>query len=315
MVRSHPGSPDNEINGLACTRLEEHPMRSHPDKNGLMWCDLDDLRLWYEIRGTGTPIVFLHGWTMDHRDELFEYEPIFAERPGWLRLYPDLPGMGKTASRDWIDSQDRYLEIVLRFLDHVLHGQRFVLAGTSAGAYLARGVVHRRAQLIDGLLLKVPMIVPNAARREVPRFQPLITDEKIMAALSAAEREELKEALVQSPDYLEAFKRKLRSQVQPAQQIADNPRLEAIRRDPDKYTFSFDVDSTEPFKAPALIISGRQDTIVGYRDAWKILDNFPRATFAVIDRADHGLPIDQPKLFHALVNEWLDRVEEARNQT
>jgi pimeloyl-ACP methyl ester carboxylesterase len=45
-----------------------------------------------------------------------------------------------------------------------------------------------------------------------------------------------------------------------------------IRDDPARYAFSFDVDAlTEPLTAPALIISGRQDSIVGYRDAWKIL--------------------------------------------
>ena len=37
---------------------------------------------------------------------------------------------------------------------------------------------------------------------------------------------------------------------------------------------------------------------------------FPRATFAVLDRAGHMLGFEQPVLLHALLNEWLDRVEE-----
>ncbi len=37
---------------------------------------------------------------------------------------------------------------------------------------------------------------------------------------------------------------------------------------------------------------------------------FPRATFAVLDRAGHGLTMEQTGLFRALVAEWLDRVEE-----
>ena len=94
---------------------------------------------------------------------------------------------------------------------------------------------------------------------------------------------------------------------------ADAKHLEPIRRDPSRYGFSFDADTlAEPFAAPTLIVTGRQDTIVGYRDAWRIVENYPRATFAVLDRADHGLPIDQDALFRALVNDWLDRVEEAR---
>ena len=66
----------------------------------------------------------------------------------------------------------------------------------------------------------------------------------------------------------------------------------------------------QPFPAPTLIVAGRQDSIVGYRDAWRILESYPRATIAVLDRAGHCLEIEQARLFHALVSEWLDRVEE-----
>lgn len=78
------------------------------------------------------------------------------------------------------------------------------------------------------------------------------------------------------------------------------------------YAFSFDVDALpeEPFPAPTLIVTGRQDSLCGYRSAWDLLDNFPRATFAVLDRAGHGLSAEQKMLFRALVGEWLDRVEE-----
>ena len=38
--------------------------------------------------------------------------------------------------------------------------------------------------------------------------------------------------------------------------------------------------------------------------------SYPRGTFAVLDRAGHLLGIAQADLFHALVAEWLDRVEE-----
>ena len=34
------------------------------------------------------------------------------------------------------------------------------------------------------------------------------------------------------------------------------------------------------------MLLGRQDSSVGYKDAWSILDNYPRGTFAVLDRQD-----------------------------
>ena len=55
---------------------------------------------------------------------------------------------------------------------------------------------------------------------------------------------------------------------------------------------------------------GRQDHGVGYAQAWSILDNFPFGTFAVLDRAGHAVWAEQSVLYSALINEWLDRVEE-----
>jgi pimeloyl-ACP methyl ester carboxylesterase len=79
----------------------------------------------------------------------------------------------------------------------------------------------------------------------------------------------------------------------------------------ENYEFSFPVDEpSEPFEKPALILLGRQDSEVGYRDAWAFLENYPRATFAILDRAGHFLQLEQEELFRALVEEWLRRVEE-----
>ena len=84
--------------------------------------------------------------------------------------------------------------------------------------------------------------------------------------------------------------------VQPAIQ-ATAPIANEIRADPKRYGFSFDLAEAEKgFEEPTLIIAARQDMVVGYRDAWTILDSYPRATFAVLDRADHGWPLETPNL-------------------
>jgi pimeloyl-ACP methyl ester carboxylesterase len=72
---------------------------------------------------------------------------------------------------------------------------------------------------------------------------------------------------------------------------------------------------TAPEQAPAyanptLILAGRQDAIVGYAGVWRLLEHYPRATFAVLDRAGHGLVHEQVGLVTALMAEWLDRVRE-----
>jgi pimeloyl-ACP methyl ester carboxylesterase len=81
------------------------------------------------------------------------------------------------------------------------------------------------------------------------------------------------------------------------------------------YEFSFDVDSqSSQFDAPVLIVTGKQDTVVGYRTAWQMTDQYPRATFAVLDRAGHLLGLEQDDLFRALASEWLRRVAESATE-
>lgn len=76
------------------------------------------------------------------------------------------------------------------------------------------------------------------------------------------------------------------------------------------YGFSFEVDRLdEKFKNPTLILLGRQDSSVGYKDDWNILDNYPRATFAILDKAGHNLKIEQAEVFNFIVNEWLVRIK------
>jgi pimeloyl-ACP methyl ester carboxylesterase len=73
---------------------------------------------------------------------------------------------------------------------------------------------------------------------------------------------------------------------------------------------SFDVDDLSvPFDHPALILTSRQDSVVGFQDAWSLLEIFPRATYAVLDRAGHfvGL-VEQTDLFRSVVGDWLNRL-------
>ncbi|OIJ85495.1 alpha/beta fold hydrolase [Streptomyces colonosanans] len=57
-------------------------------------------------QGAGLPVLALHGWTPDHRLMLGCLEPVFAQRDGYRRLYPDLPGMGKSPAPQSIASSD-----------------------------------------------------------------------------------------------------------------------------------------------------------------------------------------------------------------
>jgi pimeloyl-ACP methyl ester carboxylesterase len=273
-----------------------------------MECKLKDITVNYESFGEGKPILFLHGTSVDHRYMMSDMEPLFKHRNGWKRIYPDMPGHGKTPGMDWITNQDKMLAVVLDFIDKVIPGERFVLAGSSKGAYLARGVVHHRFESIDGLLLTVPVIKADIGKRDMPAHVTLVSDPLLVSELTPEEADGwFSFAVVQNRKILDY----IRNYISKAGELSDEPFLMKIVDRPETNNFSFDVDAlVKPFPAPTLIVAGRQDSAAGYRDVWQILENYPRATFAILDRMGHFLGAEQETLFHALAGEWLDRVEE-----
>jgi pimeloyl-ACP methyl ester carboxylesterase len=269
-----------------------------------MECRLERITVHYESLGEGRPLVVLPGWPDEWRVPAEYLEPMFEDRSGWRRIYLDLPGRGQTPGEPWITTNDQVLEIVLEVLDRVIGRERFVLAGHSAGGYLARAVLHHRAVDIDGLLQVVPVIDPDAD--DAPPRVTLVRDDALMRRIEAEQGPELATQLaefwvVQSADAYERVKAML-----PSMRGADRAFLAQLEE-----RLSFAVDPPPvPFERPALFVMGRQDSVVGYRGAFDLVDGYPRATVAVLDRAGHGLPWEQPRVFGALVAEWLDRVED-----
>ncbi|MFI5712098.1 alpha/beta fold hydrolase [Kribbella sp. NPDC051620] len=277
---------------------------------------VDDLPVYYESFGAGRPIVFLPGWGNANGEGRDVHEPIFASHPGWRRIYLDPPGTGQTPSRPWIKNQDDMLDVLARAVDDIVAADpapatadpapatgdpapatgdpsaapSFALAGTSAGALHARGIVHRDPTRILGLLLRVPGVIVDRAKRTLPADDPSVWDD----------------------DYRAANQRKQALYYDVAEAMADLQFLAAIQTDVAKYSLS--IDPRTRLDAPTLIVTGRQDVMTGYADAWGLLEDYPRATYAVLDRADHDLPIDDHGLYQALVDDWLTRMDQKLGQ-
>ena len=265
---------------------------------------VDDLTVHYEVCGEGSPVVILNGAGPDLRSMQGPLERVFDRCEGWKRFYVDIPGTGKTKVTKRIRNSDQVLDIVMGFIDSVLPGQRFAVVGSSYGGYLARGVIYKEPGMVDGLLIVCPTVIADRKKRTLPQHVALLKDDEFLSSLDLADRGLFESfAVVQTKA---AWKRTL-DEVITGLRMADTgffSRLESRG-----YAYSFDVDGLpSPFRMPTLILSGRQDSMVGYRDTWELIESYPRATFAVLDLAGHNLPIEQESLLTALVGEWLDRM-------
>ena len=256
--------------------------------------------------GDGTPLVILHGVRLDHRHMMESLEPVFEGLDGWQRIYVDLPGHGLSPSDKAICSQDDVLNALVAFTDKALPGQHFGVIGESRGSYLARGMAHKRADMVLGLGLIVPGGNPGSDPARLPPHQVLIPDPSLRADLAENQVFRFENLMViQNQRLLDlAALHKI-----PAMALFD-PEQEA--RVFGAFHFAHEVNGDiRPHDGPAVIIVGRQDAMSGYLDGIDLLETFPRASLAVLDTAGHAVAWERPEVFQALMRDWLERLATA----
>lgn len=254
--------------------------------------------------GEGHPILIMHGGGLDHRHMHDALEPVFQGLSGWRRVYIDLPGHGASFADDSVNCQDDVLNMISTFASKVFEGRRFAVIGESRGSYHAMGLVHTRPQDIYGMMLVVADGMPGASVNWRPKHQTLVrlSAQDTMNASPEA-RERFARLVVQNADTL----KKIEIAKVSAAKLADQKLAEKIRA---SFNFSFDLsDPPAPFEEPCLIVNGRQDAMSGYQDMMDGIENYPRATMAILDCAGHSLAWEQPELFKALTVNWLNRMK------
>jgi pimeloyl-ACP methyl ester carboxylesterase len=257
---------------------------------------IGDVPLHYVERGDGLAVLVLHGAGVDHREVLACLDPVFAAATseaaaGYRRIYPDLPGMGRSPASASVRSADDVLDVLLGLVDAIVGDAPLLVAGHSAGAYYAQAIAGHRPGQVAGLALLCPLL-PGA--HDVPEH------EVVHGPGDIGDAEFRDYFTVQTPQMLHRY----RTYVEPGARLADWSALQQIGQQ---------WELTAPphqgvFPHPTLLVVGRQDSTVGYQATWELLGRYPRATFAVLDGAGHALPHEQPELVRALVTEWLDRV-------
>jgi pimeloyl-ACP methyl ester carboxylesterase len=273
-----------------------------------MYTEVDGVNIYYEAHGEGLPILMLHGYGIDHNIMVGCMEPIFKKRPGYRRIYIDLPGMGKSKAPGWLGNSDQVLDIVIKFSEKAIPEGDFLVAGESYGGYIARGMVNKIPERLQGVLLICPVMVGDRSKRQLPPRTVFVRDEKLLAGINPEDRKFFERMLIlQDKRRWERFQQ----DILPGRRIEDTAFLDRLKKH--GYECSFDVDKIPtPFDKPSLILTGRQDASVGYKDALKLIDNYSRGTFSILDRAGHGLEVEQECVFNCLTSEWLDRIEEYR---
>ncbi|MCK8058978.1 MULTISPECIES: alpha/beta fold hydrolase [unclassified Fusibacter] len=268
-----------------------------------MTIEINDLDINVIIKGTGTPFVMLHGFELDYRSMEGALEPILDGRD-YKRIYFDLPGMGESECSDKIQNADDMLEIVVKLIKELIPEEKFVVAGLSYGGYLARGLAKLMPESILGMLLFCPVIYPRHAQRILPEHKIVVEDLEFLESLNEEDREEFESFnSVLTENVYDRIHREI---------IVGTKMGDPIFRENYQsrgYGFKEDVDQVDsPYYFPSLVLVGKQDFIVGYKDAVKLMDLYSSLTYVALESAGHSLHIEQEELFNLHVRVWLRRI-------
>lgn len=256
------------------------------------------MSLYYKTIGEGKPVILIHGFGVDHRLMKGCMEPIFNELQGYKRIYIDLPGMGKSNNIEDVNSSDKVLQSVLDLIDSIIPLENFILIGESYGGYISRGICSKLKNRVEAMGLICPVIIADKTKRTgIPPHQLKIIDNDFLKTLESNEKEDfISNNVIVNERIYKRYKKEIVSGIE----ISNRKVLSEISTN---YDFSFNPDK-EVFINPVIFFTGRQDSVVGYRDVMNIIELYPKSSLVLLDNAGHNLQIEQSEVFTNMFVGW-----------
>lgn len=255
---------------------------------------VNGVNLAVEVRGEGTPILFIHGYPLDRTIWREQIEAL----DGFRRIAPDLRGMGQSDAPDLGYSMAVYAADLAALLD-VLGVDGVVLCGLSMGGYVALEFFRQRPARVQGLIL-----MDTKAEADTPE----IRRSRDAAASTAKERGPAAIADAMLPKMLAAGTIAARPEIAERLRalIAGLPvaglvgALAAMR----------DREGSEELLetlagVPTLVLAGEADTLTTPAQARALADAIPGAKLAIIPGAAHLPPMEQPEATTARLRDFL----------
>lgn len=253
---------------------------------------------WRET-GSGTPIVWIHGFPLSSRvwDAQTEIE-------GVRHILPDLPGFGDSPAPSSPLSMDQYAEGILAIMDEA--GVRSaVVAGLSMGGYIALAVARLAMERLCGLILIDTRETPDSEQARQSRMESIekVAEEGIAPIVDGMLPKMLTEDTArENPEMVDAVRKIMESSS--AEGVKAALRAMAERQDSSPVLPRIEV--------PTLVVVGREDTITPPADAERMRQAIPGAQLILIDKAAHLSNLERPEEFNLAAGKFLGTVQPRR---
>ncbi len=257
------------------------------------YAEVNGLNMYYEIHGTGEPLVVLHGAYMTI-DAMGALVPSLAETRRVIAV--ELQGHGRTADIDRPISYEQMADDVAALLRHLETGAADVF-GYSMGGGVALQLAIRHPEVVRKLVVASASYTSDGAHPELLEMIPSLTPEAF--AGSPIEEEYLR--LAPNPE--------------------DFPTLVAKLKRLDMEPFAWPPEEIGGISAPTLIIVGDSDAIILEHavEMFRLLGGgvmgdlagLPESRLAVLPGTTHFIPpgsgiLDRASWLLPMIGEFLD---------
>lgn len=266
------------------------------------FAEVNDTRLYFESTGKGTPLIFLHGFTCDHRHWTSQ-EEYFSDR--YRVVTYDARGHGQSAVPD---STPYSYEDDLAALMDFLEIDKAVLVGHSMGGAPAFLFAKHHPERVFALVLgEGGALIKDPALVDISNFQEYMTElATAMAVARAHGIEQCKKAWLD---------------VQPLRTAAKNPKSSALLKamiadysgwhwlnsdaDPQKEIPDGTPELLASIGTPTLIVVGENSHQFIREQATVQSRYMPNSTLVFLKQANHMLNIENPEQFNRALDSFL----------
>ncbi len=250
----------------------------------------------YEDVGSGTPVVFLHGFPFNR--SMWREQIEFLSARGYRCVAPDLRSLGDNRSSNHINTMEDMARDVASLMDE-LKIDSVVIAGLSMGCYVAFDFIHLFPSRVRGLVLAGGRAEgPDKAEKHSREQQARRVLEKGMGhAVDSILQSLLSPKTLAEKAQVVARVRQMVAETD-SRGAAAAQRGMAARRDYRAELASISV--------PTLIISGRDDGVRKPIDADTIHRGVANSRLEIISNAGHLMNMEQRERFNQLVLEFLN---------
>jgi len=255
----------------------------------------DDADIFYEVLGSGPPVVLLHPFPANH--EL--WKPAAQALVSRYRvILPDLRGHGDSGIGTGPAGMQKHAADIARVLDHE-EVRRVPFVGVSIGGYVLFEFWRKYRARVEALVLCNTKAQGDTPEARAGRLQAAAdVMERGTEPFFASMLPKLlgKTTLSTRPDLVDGALRMMRKMS--PEDVAMVQRGMAERPD--------SVETLKTINVPTLIVTGDEDSFTGGAEAELMRQNVQNSLMKVIPKAGHYSPWEQPGEVGKLVRQLLD---------